>query len=193
MVLMLFLTARWGNLTSLFISYSRGRTTTGMIITCLMELIIGNQDGFHQLKLDETEKAEDNESTEENDAKRFKAGEYKIILQLISVLQHGKLSKKLTDFAIDKCDHLQNLRIAIYDYKLRIEALDEDTPKRHALLEVGLNYLVRYFYLIVYADFLMETMSSDSKEQVSDLLFSKWLLERQEIVNIVRPSNQTLD
>jgi hypothetical protein len=157
-----------------------------------MEIIIGNQDGFHQLNLDDSEKG-DSDSTEENDAHRFKSGEYKIILQLISVLQHGKLSKKLTDFAIDKCDSLQNLRIAIYDYKLRIEALDEDSSKRHALLEIGLNYLVRYFYLIVFADFLMETMGPYTKGEVHGLLFSKWLSERQEIVNIVRPSNQTLE
>lgn len=34
------------------------------------------------------------------------AGEYKIVLQLVGVLQHGKMAKKLTDRAIDSCEGL---------------------------------------------------------------------------------------
>ena len=43
------------------------------------------------------------------------AGEYKVILQLVSVLSHGKLAKRLTDRAIDQMQDVQNLRKAIYE------------------------------------------------------------------------------
>lgn len=43
-------------------------------------------------------------------------GEYKIILQLVGVLSHGKVAKRLTDHAIDLMQDVQNLRKAIYEY-----------------------------------------------------------------------------
>ena len=42
-------------------------------------------------------------------------GEYKIILQLVGILSHGKTAKKLTDGAIDLMQDVQNLRKAIYE------------------------------------------------------------------------------
>jgi len=44
------------------------------------------------------------------------AGEYKLILQLVGVLSHGKVAKKLADRAIDLMEDVQNLRKAIYPY-----------------------------------------------------------------------------
>ena len=43
-------------------------------------------------------------------------GEYKTILQLVGVLSHGKMAKRLTDQAIDLMQDVQNLRKAIYEY-----------------------------------------------------------------------------
>lgn len=43
-------------------------------------------------------------------------GEYKLILQLVGVLSHGKIAKKLADRAIDLMEDVQNLRKAIYPY-----------------------------------------------------------------------------
>ncbi|KAJ3193150.1 hypothetical protein HK101_005337 [Irineochytrium annulatum] len=48
---------------------------------------------------------------------------------LIGVLENGRLAKRLTDKAIDLCEHMQNLRSAIYDYKLRVEALEVGSKK----------------------------------------------------------------
>ena len=42
-------------------------------------------------------------------------GEYKIILQLVGVLSHGKTAKMLADWAIDLMQDVQNLRRAIYE------------------------------------------------------------------------------
>ena len=43
-------------------------------------------------------------------------GEYKIILQLVGVLSHGKIAKTLADRAIDLMQDVQNLRKAIYEF-----------------------------------------------------------------------------
>ncbi|KAJ3046238.1 hypothetical protein HDV00_000050 [Rhizophlyctis rosea] len=138
----------------------RGRTTTGMVITCLMEMIVGNSSVLQHALLHEDDDDNFHQfaalDTEESVRARYLDGEYKVILQLIAVLAHGKLSKRLTDRAIDACDHIQNLRSAIFDYRLRTEALEPGSRKRAVLEEVGLNYLVRYFYLIVFADYLLE-------------------------------------
>jgi hypothetical protein len=42
-------------------------------------------------------------------------GEYKTILQLVGVLTHGKVAKRMTDRAIDLMQDVQNLRKAIYE------------------------------------------------------------------------------
>ena len=42
-------------------------------------------------------------------------GEYKTILQLVAVLSHGKVAKRLTDYATDLMQDVQNLRRAIYE------------------------------------------------------------------------------
>jgi hypothetical protein len=43
-------------------------------------------------------------------------GEYKTILQLVGVLSHGKVAKRLTDTAIDLMQDVQNLRKTVYEW-----------------------------------------------------------------------------
>lgn len=159
----------------------RGRTTTGMVITCLMEMIVGNESllspSESELSLDDDDhdylsppamtsptgasggsnaNLSSSRIQDDDSRQRYIRGEYKLILQLIGALQYGKLGKKLTDKAIDACEHLQNLRKAIHDYKLRVEASEVGSRKHASLMEVGLNYLVRYAYLITFASYLLE-------------------------------------
>ncbi|TPX58470.1 hypothetical protein SpCBS45565_g07990 [Spizellomyces sp. 'palustris'] len=202
----------------------RGRTTTGMIITCLMEMIVGNSTLISNPgQIYETEDIPLTSVESDVIRQRYQNGEYKMILQLVAVLSYGKLAKRLTDIAIDTCEHIQNLRGAIYDYKLRIEALGEKSAKRQSLFEVGCNYLVRYFYLIVFADYLLEiwagwegrlqgvdlagevekveregysaiTGVAHIAEKASKLIdFSAWLAERREIANLARKELQGLE
>lgn len=182
----------------------RGRTTTCIVITCLMQMIVGNeplvQDPLGYL--DDDANDEIHQETDDDPRKRYIMGEWKVVLQLVAVLQYGKLAKKLTDKVLDMCDHIQNLRVAIYDYKIRIDALEPGTKKHAALLEIGVNYLVRYFYLIAFADYLLEVWSSNERKGLATTLesstalndqqkFSEWLKDRREIVNIIR--HQSLD
>ncbi len=68
-------------------------------------------------------------------------GEWRTILQLVGVLSHGKLAKKLTDRAIDRMEAVQNLRKAIYDSKLRADNAERGTKKYKHLSTVFTNYL----------------------------------------------------
>lgn len=239
MVWMFYLIVKWGmrhfipkqtSLHILIIINSRGRTTTGMIVASLLSMILSNDaigDMSDSFIVDSgpqssssninpfntyynypgTMDDENDESHEERE--RYQNGEYRVILQLVSVLTYGKLAKRLTDQAINMCDHMQNLRKAIYDYKLRIEAMtDTGSKKWRAAREAALNYLVRYFYLVVFANYLLEEMSSPSsgsitsdntddasstafKEATKLTTFKEWLKGRREIVNII--SLQSLD
>lgn len=133
-------------------------------------------------------------------------GEYKIVLQLVGVLKNGKLAKRLTDRAIEcvasfvrrtkltpgltsrrlgsDMEAVQNLRTAIYSFKLRVEAAEDGSKKRSKLFDQALNYLYRsvlsaphahsslphadlrvragllsYATLIVFANFLLDKAS----------------------------------
>ncbi|OZJ03826.1 hypothetical protein BZG36_03823 [Bifiguratus adelaidae] len=205
----------------------RGRTTTGQTIATLIRMILNNP-SVHSLtssmQLDASLSVGEagpndnlglsrsrsrsiasgivtspNPQDEDTDARaRYLNGEYKIILQLVGALSYGKLAKRCADQAINLCDHMQNLRSAIYDYKLRVEQTDPTGPKWASIHAVGINYLLRYFYLIVFANYLLD-MAEDAQDRADEetdgtvgamMPFTKWLAERREITNIIRESNQ---
>jgi len=108
-------------------------------------------------------------------------GEYKTILQLVGVLSHGKLAKRLADRAIDLMQDVQNLRKAIYDYKLKVDACEKGTVKERKLRNVTVNYLYRYGSLIVFANYLVGLQ--DKKEP--EITFTDWLKEHREITKLL--------
>ncbi|OBZ84318.1 Paladin [Choanephora cucurbitarum] len=206
----------------------RGRTSTGMVTACLLAMIMNNDAIFADkngtIMIDPSTLSRQpsvimgtginsiyNSENEESMEESYHNGEFKIILQVISVLTYGKLAKRLTDKAINMCDHMQNLRKAIFDYKLRMDALDDPKSKQYKLIkEVALNYLIRYFYLIVFANYLLEELASKQTENGSQRLeeeqeaicddkmnespsFKDWLSSRREITNILRLKPIELD
>lgn len=177
----------------------RGRTTQGLVITCLIKLIVGNcemstnpesfiLDGGEELgnfHFHSTNTLAD--GVDASLEKGYKAGQYTMVLQLIAVLQYGKLAKYLTDKVIDSCEHMQNLRVAIYDYRIRLAAMQPDSNKYQLTFQYGCNYLVRYFYLITFADYLIEVWSCYGPGSTETLItFSDWLDTRREIQNIIK-------
>jgi hypothetical protein len=138
----------------------RGRTTTGMVITCLMEMILDNGsviENCNTLLLQETRPSSpssfqnlilDDDDDARSLVSRYLIGDYSIIQNLIAVLSYGKIAKFLTDRAIDACNHIQNLRTCILDYRKRLSNLIPGTQKYEIAFEGVWNYLVRYFYLI---------------------------------------------
>ncbi|SJX66322.1 uncharacterized protein SRS1_16643 [Sporisorium reilianum f. sp. reilianum] len=165
----------------------RGRTTTGMVIASLVSTVWHYGDNLvasyemsgsiilPSATTDETaggaqavnatdddasfRRPKDNLDNREDDL--WLQGEWRTILQLVGVLSHGKLAKKLTDRAIDRMEAVQNLRKAIYDSKLRADNAEVGTKKHKHLSTVFTNYLQRYGYLITFANYLLEKSEAD--------------------------------
>lgn len=121
-----------------------------------------------------------------------------MILQLISVLSHGKEAKIITDRAVDVMSGVQNLRAAIYDSKLKIDAAPSDTDsaraKKKELSRVGINYAYRYAMLIILTAYLLEEKeraAGKNGEEKTMPPFATWLEEKREIRGVL--SRQTLD
>ncbi|ORZ36629.1 inositol hexakisphosphate-domain-containing protein [Catenaria anguillulae PL171] len=148
----------------------RGRTTTANVIAslvhcvllpsptsrALVDIVHGGQPAMLATLASSYEDLA--EPSAADSSKRYKRGDYQIVMQLIAVLAHGKLAKVVADVCIDQCSHMQNLREACYDYKVRTEALAEGAPvhKYEAMRTVAWHYLVRYCYLIAFAGYLLE-------------------------------------
>ncbi|CAH7666719.1 inositol hexakisphosphate-domain-containing protein [Phakopsora pachyrhizi] len=160
----------------------RGRTTTGMVAATLVANILrlrkkkdGRRLSVSSIVSDEAAPFGSNplaspggetnvggDTWDVAEVNPYLEGEYKIILQLVSVLQHGRLAKKLTDMAIDAMDSVQNLRKSVYDFKLRAEAASPESEKRTKILNVALNYLFRYGSLITFSNWLLEKCENES-------------------------------
>ena len=117
----------------------RGRTTTGMVTACLISSTMAQdwndveQENVVKSYEPVTEIYDTIDGPSEEEAylqgmsflqiptaivdDGFTTGEYKTILQLVGVLSHGKVAKRLTDQAIDLMQDVQNLRKAIYEYE----------------------------------------------------------------------------
>ncbi|KAI0685965.1 inositol hexakisphosphate-domain-containing protein [Cytidiella melzeri] len=167
----------------------RGRTTTGMVTACLIATT-----ATWDKSINDIPSPEENEGIDLYDSmdgpseeEAYLQGEYKTILQLVGVLSHGKLAKRLTDKAIDLMQDVQNLRKAVYDYKLKVDACDKGSAKQKKLLNLGINYLYRYGTLIVFANYLIEMQEREESEQT----FPDWLHEHREITALL--SRRTLD
>lgn len=153
----------------------RGRTTTGMVIATLLYLVrnrtilseIMETDLFSPTTEEDISTLGDSDQTRV----RLLAGEYKSISSLIQVLEHGKEAKRILDISIDHCAEIQNLRTAIYDYYTQ-----KDGKER------GLNYLLRYFFLVAFSAYLLEI---NCHEDQAGQTFVCWLSERKEITNMI--------
>ncbi|KAG8953141.1 hypothetical protein FRC04_003089 [Tulasnella sp. 424] len=170
----------------------RGRTTTGMVAASLIATV----SAYDMTKDAGSESPEENESPgnlpgflfegqEGSEEEAYLQGEYKTILQLVGVLSHGKVAKRLTDMAIDQMEGVQNLRRAIFDYKVKVEACEPGSVKQKKLMDVGVNYLYRYGTLIVLANYLIERRQDENQE--GD--FAVWLNTHREITTLLGRRN----
>ncbi|KAG9015211.1 hypothetical protein FRB94_004330 [Tulasnella sp. JGI-2019a] len=171
----------------------RGRTTTGMVVSCLIATILSYDVAkWPGPKSPEDEEAENRglgglvfgrEDGSEEQA--YIQGEYKTILQLVGVLSYGKVAKRLTDMAIDQMEGVQNLRKAVFDYKIKVDACEPGSAKHKKLLDLGVNYLFRYGTLIVLSDYLIERREGETKEDD----FAAWLAAHREITTLLGRRN----
>ncbi|KAG8764126.1 hypothetical protein FRC11_004614 [Ceratobasidium sp. 423] len=160
----------------------RGRTTTGMVAACLISTIAGCDVTVALQDEDESSSATSHydpvDGSYEEEA--YLRGEYKIILQLVGVLSYGKVAKRVTDKAVDAMADVQNLRKAIFDYKLKVDASEAGSMKQKKLMDLGVNYLYRYGTLIVLANYLIER-----RQRSITSSFPAWLKEHREITRLL--------
>ena len=113
-------------------------------------------------------------------------GEYRMVQSLVRVLPDGVQIKQEVDCVIDHADHMQNLRLAIYDLKERARA---SLPSRRAVSERRcVNYLVRYFFLIVFDAYLRDEASKGFATSFAD-----WYKEHPAIQNIINQYSEEAD
>ncbi|KAJ8537497.1 hypothetical protein ON010_g13099 [Phytophthora cinnamomi] len=100
--------------------------------------------------------------------------EFVVIRKLLKTLDNGSDCKLLVDYAIDQCEHMQNLRDCIS--QCRDLAVDRDLPstKRDFFMLRAVNYLERYFYLVCFASYLLE----EREHFFQRSLFVTWMNER---------------
>ncbi|KAF8688978.1 Inositol hexakisphosphate, partial [Rhizoctonia solani] len=163
-------------------SSARGRTTTGMVAACLISTIVSCDVTVALENEDESTYATTHYDSVDGsyEEEAYLRGEYKIILQLVGVLSYGKVAKRVTDKAIDAMADVQNLRKAIFDYKLKVDASDAGSQKQKKLMDLGVNYLYRYGTLIVLANYLIER-----QKHSIDSSFPAWLKEHREITRLL--------
>ena len=123
---------------------------------------------------------------------KYLQGDYKLIQQLSHLLDRGQQAKQLADECIDACAHMQNLREAIYDHKVRLTTANLTPEQFHETESRGLHYLLRYFYLIAFAEYLLEEMAPGNTGQLEQT-FLRWLAERREITNLTLKANLSFD
>ena len=141
---------------------------------------------------DELSSADLDLSNTSNSSNKFLQGDYKLIQQLSHLLDQGQRAKQLADECIDACAHMQNLREAIYDHKVRLNSANLTPEQFHETESRGLHYLLRYFYLIAFAEYLLEELAPGNKGQLEQT-FLRWLAERREITNLTQKANLSFD
>jgi hypothetical protein len=125
----------------------------------------------------------DDEQSTQKRAEEFangrKHGWYKVIQSLVRLIQDGPQIKRQTDRVIDHSGTFQNLREAIYEtQELALTCLPRKKP---FFVRRGLNYLIRYFYLIL----INAYMSQEVAYNFERMSFADWLAKRQELTNLL--------
>lgn len=146
----------------------QGRTTTGMVIGCL---IISHRTGFPSV-------AQSTPLALNENNPNLERGEFRIIQRLIKSLPNGRLIKQEVDSVIDICSDVMNLRSVINVCKQKLEEIKDDYKieghsAREYWLRRGLSALERYFFLILFNAYLHEQFPLMFSQT-----FRKWMQQR---------------
>jgi len=105
----------------------------------------------------------------DQDRPDFSRGEWKGVIDLMSVLDDGMAIKSLVDKCIDECAHITNLREAIVACKKHGDAKS---------IKLGQNYLERYCYLILFAAYAQQSNQTGFSQNFSNWMGQNWTLKR---------------
>ncbi|XP_075239929.1 paladin-like isoform X2 [Convolutriloba macropyga] len=160
----------------------KGRTTTGMVLACLITAKLMQQ----PIGLESS--GSNGDSSTESSANKpgtLENGEFQIINNLCSALS-SKTMKAEMDFVLDACDHMQNLRKCIWETKVQYDKEmsnpDKEAGERRATFwkKLGVNFIERYFYLILFNVYCTEQVPQSFK-----VSFVDWCGEKQDLIEIL--------
>lgn len=159
----------------------RGRTTTALVCTYMLRIVLEDCVAQSPSSLSRSSSKQSVLQqvcgVSQPGARRQSAavtGEFVVIRKLLSTLDNGNECKLLVDYAVDQCEHMQNLRECIA--QCRDLAMDRDltSAKRDHFMLRAVNYLERYFYLICFASYLLE----ERAHLFHKAIFVTWMNER---------------
>lgn len=156
----------------------RGRTTTALVCTYMLRVVLEDCAAQQPVPSEQTPSMlQQICGVKQPTARRQSSaatGEFVVIRKLLHTLDNGDECKLLVDYAVDQCEHMQNLRECIA--QCRDLAMDRDLPntKRDHFMLRAVNYLERYFYLICFASYLLEERANGFRK----VIFVKWMSER---------------
>lgn len=149
----------------------KGRTTTGMILSCLLKYVVFG---------DGCEGATPNPE-----------GEFQVIKDLFAVLPGAKEAKVILDHIIDLCGTepkgtgLQNLRDCIMWTKEKYDA--EPEAKKGFWSQMAKNFIERYFFLIVFATYAI----ASAKNGCFKTSFVSFMDEQKELRSMISGAMQS--
>lgn len=155
----------------------RGRTTTALVCVYMLRVALEDSASSLLASSDKPSVLKEILSARAAGHRRQSAaitGEFVVIRKLLKTLDNGSDCKLLVDYAIDQCEHMQNLRDCIS--QCRDLAVDRDLPstKRDFFMLRAVNYLERYFYLMCFASYVLE----EREHYFQRSLFVTWMNER---------------
>jgi len=161
----------------------KGRTTTGMILACLLkDILFGDRDKkyFKNDKVTKEEFPDEDEYLEE----RAKRGQYQIIDDISKYIPGVDEAKAHIDHIIDLCGvppvgtGLQNLKECIQWTQTKHDF--EPKKKRPFWKQMSKNFIERYVYLIVFTTYVKAFSHRDF-----DKSFTHWMDERAELREVI--------
>lgn len=167
----------------------RGRTTTGMCIACMILLrkFQGHLSPPPMTPIDSLPKwwcfpEELDMASPKASKDDLKNGMFLSIRSMLRALENGRSAKLALDLILDACAAMQNLREAIATYRSRIFQ-EPNEMRRQSLLQVCLEYLDRYYSLIVFSAYLDDPgFAFGTTDHVP---FSQWVTARPELLGIL--------
>ncbi|EQC24944.1 hypothetical protein SDRG_17170 [Saprolegnia diclina VS20] len=145
----------------------RGRTTSAMVCVYMLKVALNNQKSVYMAA-----------AADKSYQSYAKSGDYFVIQSLLDVLENGAESKALADYAIDQCEHLQNLRECIAQCRDLTKERGITAEKQSFYMHRAVNYLERYIYLICFAAYILEQVQTMDRNGKFTSLFVTWMVER---------------
>jgi len=160
----------------------KGRTTTGMILACLVKDIV-HGDSTKKYYVDDTvgpDFGDDDEIAEE----KCRRGQFSVVSKIFEYIPEAKEGKAHLDHVIDLCGEppkgtgLQNLRECILWTQTKHDF--EPKVKKPFWKQMSVNFIERYCYLICFTTYVKLYAPRDF-----DFTFTMWMDARAELREII--------